>query len=650
MKEYLKQLPYKLKKYKSNGFFLFSDILVQYICGIIMFAVMQYQFSDIANIFNIQHMFICLSVLALCTIFFYILFRMYGKLWRYAKGKEYLLLFLQSACSYTMYFLIGIFFKWLRIPLVLLLGISSLSIVFMLLIRFSMEICYKRTVSQSKQDKTYVAIVGAGDGGNTLLDEMQRNPESPYIPYCFFDDDPDKIGKFIRNVEVKGSINQLPKILSDTPVGEVIIAIPSLNNKRRKEIVDICMTAHMRVKLLPSMLNLIEDGNLSRQMREVQIEDLLGREPIKLNNSCVNNMLKGQVVMVTGGGGSIGSELSRQIAACNPKQLIILDIYENNAYYLQQELKQKYGRKLNLKIEIASVRDDQRMNELIRFYRPDYIYHAAAHKHVPLMEDCPGEAIKNNVFGTYNTAIAARCWGVKKFVLISTDKAVNPTNVMGATKRLCELIVQSLNKPGSTEFCAVRFGNVLGSNGSVIPHFQHQISIGGPVTITDKRIIRYFMSIPEAAQLVLQAGAIAKTGEVFVLDMGEPVKILSLAEKLICLSGYQPYIDIPIVEIGLRPGEKLYEELLVQKDIMTKTENSKIFIDHQPYISESYIMEILQSLSNALKTGRDEHIIASLRKAVPTFCQADEVNKKHFEHKNTDNENKRHKISLQSAI
>lgn len=529
MKEYLKQLPSKLKKYKSNGFFLFSDILVQYICGIIMFAVMQYQFSDIANIFNIQHMFICLSVLALCTIFFYILFRMYGKLWRYAKGKEYLLLFLQSACSYTMYFLIGTFFKWLRIPVVLLLGISSLSIVFMLLIRFSMEICYKRTVHQSKQDKTYVAIVGAGDGGNTLLDEIQRNPESPYIPYCFFDDDPDKIGKFIRNVEVKGSINQLPKILSDTPVGEVIIAIPSLNNKRRKEIVDICMTAHMRVKLLPSMLNLIEDGNLSRQMREVQIEDLLGREPIKLNNSCVNNMLKGQVVMVTGGGGSIGSELSRQIAACNPKQLIILDIYENNAYYLQQELKQKYGRKLNLKIEIASVRDAQRMNELIRFYRPDYIYHAAAHKHVPLMEDCPGEAIKNNVFGTYNTAIAARRWGVKKFVLISTDKAVNPTNVMGATKRLCELIVQSLNKPGSTEFCAVRFGNVLGSNGSVIPHFQHQISIGGPVTITDKRIIRYFMSIPEAAQLVLQAGAIAKTGEVFVLDMGEPVKILSLA-------------------------------------------------------------------------------------------------------------------------
>lgn len=650
MKEYLNELHFKLKKYKNNGFFLISDLLVQYICGIIMFAVMQYQFPEITGILDIQHIFICLSVLAFCTIFFYILFRMYGKLWRYAKGREYLLLFLQTACSYTVYFLLGTFFQWLRIPLILLLGIGSLSSVFMMLIRFSVGIYYKRPVPRSNQDKTYVAIVGAGDGGNTLLDEIQRNPESPYLPYCFFDDDPEKIGKFIRKVEVKGSINQLPQILSDTPVGEVIIAIPSLTNQRRKEIVDICMTAHLRVKLLPNMLNLIEDGNLSRQMREVQIEDLLGREPIKLNDICVNNMLKGQVVMVTGGGGSIGSELSRQIAACNPKQLIILDIYENNAYYLQQELKQKYGDKLNLKVEIASVRDAERMDELIRFYRPDYIYHAAAHKHVPLMEDCPGEAIKNNVFGTYNTAKAARRWGVKKFVLISTDKAVNPTNVMGATKRLCEFIVQSLNKPGSTEFCAVRFGNVLGSNGSVIPHFQHQISIGGPVTITDKRIIRYFMSIPEAAQLVLQAGALAKTGEVFVLDMGEPVKILSLAEKLICLSGYQPYTEIPIIEIGLRPGEKLYEELLVQKDKMTKTENSKIFIDHQQHITESFINDTLDNLSQALKTGNNKDIVIALRNAVPTFREADEVNKKHFEHKNADNENKRHKISFQSAV
>ena len=358
------------------------------------------------------------------------------------------------------------------------------------------------------------------------------------------------------------------------------------------------------------------------------MEDLLGREPVQLNMERVDSFLSGRTVLVTGGGGSIGSELCRQIAKHHPKKLIIVDIYENNAYDIQQELHRTYGDALNLRVEIASVRDKERIYGIFESLRPEIVFHAAAHKHVPLMENCPAEAIKNNIFGTYHVVRAAEKFGARKFVMISTDKAVNPTNIMGATKRFCEMILQSRTE-STTEFCAVRFGNVLGSNGSVVPLFKKQIEEGGPVTITDKRIIRYFMTIPEAAQLVLEAGAMAKQSQIFVLDMGEPVKILDLAENLIRLSGLEPYRDIEIREIGLRPGEKLYEELLMKSETLTKTENSKIFVEQQQYIDPDEIMRDLLFLDRAVTEDfNNEELTDILRGMIPTYHDPEEVNRK----------------------
>ena len=388
----------------------------------------------------------------------------------------------------------------------------------------------------------------------------------------------------------------------------------------------MCSTLHCHVKVLPDSFAAVQSENLTQNVRNVKIDDLLGRERVVFNNQEVFGFLQDKVIMVTGGGGSIGSELCRQIAKRGPKRLIVVDIYENNAYDLQQELKMEYGNKLDLKVEIASVRDREKVRELVGYYRPQIIFHAAAHKHVPLMEECPEEAVKNNVFGTYNVVHAADEFGVDKFVLISTDKAVNPTNVMGATKRFCEMILQSMKGRSHTEYAAVRFGNVLGSNGSVIPLFRRQIEAGGPVTITDKRIIRYFMTIPEAAQLVLEAGAMAGSSEVFVLDMGQPVKILDLAENLIKLFGYVPYVDIDIVETGLRPGEKLYEELLMKSDGLMKTTSSKIFIERQQEISQEEMDEKLDILHKALQAGGRENIRLAMKQVVPTYRDPEEVN------------------------
>lgn len=382
------------------------------------------------------------------------------------------------------------------------------------------------------------------------------------------------------------------------------------------------------------------ERKLEPECKKRQDDDLLGRERIVFNNQEVFDFLRDKVVMVTGGGGSIGSELCRQIAKRSPKELIVVDIYENNAYDLQQELRMEYGDKLNLKVEIASVRDREKVRKLVGGYRPQIIFHAAAHKHVPLMEECPEEAVKNNVFGTYNVVHAADEFGVDKFVLISTDKAVNPTNVMGATKRFCEMILQSMKGISHTEYVAVRFGNVLGSNGSVIPLFRRQIEAGGPVTVTDKRIIRYFMTIPEAAQLVLEAGAMAASSEVFVLDMGQPVKILDLAENLIKLSGYIPYVDIDIVETGLRPGEKLYEELLMKSDGLMKTTSSKIFIERQTEISQTEMNHKLEILHEALEQGGREAVRLAMKQVVPTFRDPDEVNREVTALENSESEKK----------
>ena len=369
-----------------------------------------------------------------------------------------------------------------------------------------------------------------------------------------------------------------------------------------------------------------DENHLWNNVSDIKLEELLGREQVSLNLEEIEHFLIHKVVMVTGGGGSIGSELCRQIAKVDVKKLIIVDIYENNVYDIQQELRQLYGEKLELKIEIASVRDKDKVNQLLERHRPNIIFHAAAHKHVPLMEDCPEEAILNNIFGTYHLALAADKYGVDKFVLISTDKAVNPTSIMGASKRFCEMILQSMKGISKTEYVAVRFGNVLGSNGSVIPLFQKQIAGGGPVTITDKRIVRYFMTISEAVGLVLQAGAMANSSEVYVLDMGEPVKILELAEKLIQISGHVPYAEIPIIETGLRPGEKLYEELLIKNEELIATPNHKIYIEYQNSISQKELKKSIKILTKALKTRSYSEIINAMKKVVPTYKDPEEVN------------------------
>ena len=411
-------------------------------------------------------------------------------------------------------------------------------------------------------------------------------------------------------------------------IREVIVAIPSISSDRRQELLRKLSTMeHIRVTVLPGTMDLIAQKSIRSQLREVQIEDLLGRDTVELDNDAVDTFLSGKTVMVTGGGGSIGSELCRQIVRHNPRRLVVVDIYENNAYDIQQELLYHYGAALDLCVEIASIRDERRVRQLFAKYRPDVVFHAAAHKHVPLMEDSPQEAIRNNVFGTRNLVRAAEDFGVGKFIQISTDKAVNPTSVMGASKRLCEMILQSRKGQGSgTTFAAVRFGNVLGSNGSVVPLFKHQIAAGGPVTITDKRIIRFFMTIPEAAQLVLLSGAMAKQNELYVLDMGRPVKILDLAENLIRLAGLTPYRDIDIVETGLRPGEKLYEELLISSRDIEMTENDKIFIERQPAITPAEMDEKLAILHTALERDDPAAIRAAMHRVVPSFHEPEELN------------------------
>lgn len=432
---------------------------------------------------------------------------------------------------------------------------------------------------KEKETIPHVMIVGGGRAGTLILREMKSSEKIHGYPACIVDDDPDKQGRMIDGVLVAGKREDIPRLVKEKRIDEIFVAMPTAPAEALKDILDICQQTGCHVKTLPGVYQIMNDEVSISKLRNVEIEDLLGRKPIQVDLDEIMGYVKDKVVLVTGGGGSIGSELCRQLAGHKVKQLIIFEMYENNAYEIQQELKRKYP-KLDMVVLIGSVRNTNRLDSLFRQYRPDIVYHAAAHKHVPLMEDSPNEAIKNNVLGTYKTAKAAIKYGVKRFILISTDKAVNPTNIMGASKRLCEMVVQMCNEKSATEFVAVRFGNVLGSNGSVIPLFKSQIEKGGPVTVTHKDIIRYFMTIPEAVSLVIQAGAFAKGGEIFVLDMGKPVRILDMAEKLIRLSGYEPYKDIDIQFTGLRPGEKLYEELLMDEEGLQKTKNERIFIGH----------------------------------------------------------------------
>lgn len=567
-------------------------------------------------------------LLFVCTMSFQMIFRNYDSVWRYAESREYLSLLTASILGFAAYEVATRFiFHSDMISFLLLTAIFSVWVLGMLGLRITYRVILAHQLYRRGNHRIPVSIVGAGAAGVQLLEELRSNPDSRYSVQCFFDDDPGKRGKRIHGVPVRGAVRDIPGKLASLKIQEILVAIPSTSEARRQEILRELSGLHIKVTVLPGTLELIRQRPIRAQLREVQIEDLLGREPIRLNPAPVDLFLGGKTVLVTGGGGSIGSELCRQIVKHDPKRLVIVDIYENNAYDIQQELLYKYGGRLDLSVEIASIRDAERLQQLFARYRPDVVFHAAAHKHVPLMEQSPQEAVRNNVLGTLNLVRTADEYGVSKFIQISTDKAVNPTSVMGASKRLCEMILQSMKGRSATDFAAVRFGNVLGSNGSVVPLFKRQIAAGGPITITDKRIIRYFMTIPEAAQLVLQAGAMARQNELYVLDMGRPVKILDLAENLIRLSGLTPYQDIDIVETGLRPGEKLYEELLIASRDIEKTENDQIFIERQPAITPEELEKKLAILYAALEKNDPGVIRGALHQVVPTFHEPEELNR-----------------------
>lgn len=555
----------------------------------------------------------------------FLCFKLYDKMWRYADIEDFFYAGIASLTanlvfmSFTM--IIGTDENRLnygaRIYIIMSLLSTFLTFIFRLVYRLNKIIERKNTTNKNRRR---LMIVGGGEGAATVLSELAKSPENEYVPICIVDDDPEKIGRRIGGVKIEGSTYDIPEICEREDIEVILFTISQINLADKKRILDICAKTHLEVKIIPNVYGLIKDGaSVTSKIRQVEVEDLLGREPVVFDTEKYGAYITGKTVLVTGGGGSIGSELCRQIAKLSPKKLIILDIYENNAYEIQQELIRQYHDKLNLDTQIASVRDKRKLDYLFRENNIDVIFHAAAHKHVPLMETTPEEAVKNNVFGTLNLVLLADKYHIKKFVQISTDKAVNPTNIMGATKRICEMIVQTMDKRSETKFVAVRFGNVLGSNGSVIPLFKEQIQEGGPVTVTHPEIIRFFMTIPEAVSLVLTAGGLAKGGEIFILDMGEPVKILTLAENLIRLSGFKPYEDIQIEFTGLRPGEKLYEEILLNEEGMKKTVNKKIFIGKPIELDNEKFYERLVELKKAALKNDKDGIDKLISEIVPTF-------------------------------
>ncbi|MCU6747751.1 MULTISPECIES: polysaccharide biosynthesis protein [Lachnospiraceae] len=552
------------------------------------------------------------------TLVIFLVLNLYNRVWSYASMHEAGLIVGASLLS-TAFQAMGMGFLYLPVPRSFHIFYFFFLTMTTLATRFSYRILHvlKRGLVKTGKRPINTMVIGAGEAGNIIITELKTSRHLNRNVVCVIDDNPSKKGKYIRGVRIMGDRTKIKELAKRYNVDEIILAIPSASAKDTREILRICNETECKLKVLPGMYQLITEEVSVSKLREVSIEDLLGRDAIKIDIDSISGYVRNKVVLVTGGGGSIGSELCRQIAAHNPKILIIFDIYENNAYDIQQELKKKYPA-LKLEVLIGSVRNTKRIESVMELYRPDVIYHAAAHKHVPLMEDSPNEAIKNNVFGTYKTARAADKYGVKKFVLISTDKAVNPTNIMGASKRLCEMIIQTFSRYSRTEFVAVRFGNVLGSNGSVIPLFKKQMAAGGPVTVTHPDIIRYFMTIPEAVSLVLQAGALAKGGEIFVLDMGEPVKIADLAKNLIRLSGYTLGVDMDIVYTGLRPGEKLYEEILTKEEGLKKTANNLIYVGKPLEFNEVHFLSELKLLEEAAADEqRDVKEIVS--RIVPTY-------------------------------
>ncbi|MDD6715102.1 MAG: nucleoside-diphosphate sugar epimerase/dehydratase [Firmicutes bacterium] len=615
------------KFWRRTALILYDIMSVIVSCALALLIRYEFHIGEVPEYFYIPVM-RAMPLLVASTIAIFWFLKLYNSLWAFAGETELQNLVIACVLSGAAGVIILPFFRIEQqaVPQSFHFMYVFLLITMTFISRFSYR--FLRSLKHrnaNKNNSVSVMVIGAGEAGNIIIKEILNSHYSTMNLKCIIDDNQEKWGRYIQGIKVVGGRDRILEAAAEYDIDEIIIAIPSLSRQKLAGLLDICKETKCRLQVLPAIYQLVNGEVSVSKLRNVEVEDLLGREPVRVDMDSILGYVQGKTVLITGGGGSIGSELCRQIAGHHPGQLIIVDIYENNAYDIQQELKKTHP-ELKLTVLIASVRNAERLNWIFKNYRPDIVYHAAAHKHVPLMEDSPCEAVKNNVFGTFNTAMAAALYHTQRFVMISTDKAVNPTNIMGASKRICEMIVQAFNSEyPDTNFVAVRFGNVLGSNGSVIPLFKKQIAAGGPVTVTDPNIIRYFMTIPEAVSLVLQAGAYAKGGEIFVLDMGKPVRILDLAENLIKLSGYKVGEDIRIEFTGLRPGEKLYEEMLMDEEGLRDTENSQIHIGKPLEIDRDHFFSQLIALKKAAYVESPD-IREYVKAIVPTYKKNTEVN------------------------
>ena len=634
------------RRFNIRWLLVFYDVLI----FAAVEAFMLFVYEGIKNLSAVSDKIVHIAVFFVCVFTSRFLFDIYRQIWRYGGIQSYIRLLCADGCASMAYYLIQSLIRPIEpISAIHVVGIASLNLLVALAMRMIYRYAYKCTDTSTllgrilhslikvfvgkdiaylnpTQNRIKIAIVGAGRVGTSLAEELLNSPTAAYTPKCFIDVKKEKIGRQIFGIPVLSEEDVSIQRLERMEIQEIVFAVPQLSVDEKKAMYDFYRQSGCKIKVydFPSIPS--STGG-KRRLREFDVEELLFRKPIEVADEKTGSYYRDKVILITGGGGSIGSELCRQIAKMHPKKLVILDVYENGAYDVQQELKIAYGDSLDLCVEIISVCNKAALQRVFEKYRPNVVLHAAAHKHVPLMEHNCVEAVENNVFGTLNTVECSEQYGVDRFIMISTDKAVNPTNVMGATKRFCEMIVQAHSTTGGhTTFSATRFGNVLGSAGSVIPLFRRQIASGGPITLTDKRIIRYFMTIPEASQLVLQSGSMAKNGELFVLDMGQPVKILDLAENMIRLSGMEPGKDIEIIETGLRPGEKLYEELLVKSEELDKTENSLIYIERDAPIPLEELEYKLELLRQAVSTNSDEEVFSTLHKVIPTYRYPEEVN------------------------
>ncbi len=619
----------EIVKKNKNLFLVIIDIAVIITCYLVSIFFLD---IEVINVINLVKE---LAIAVLIYEVFLNIFQMYRNMMRYEVGKDYIKYIISSFLAIILISILGFafHFQYLGIKLNVLAGVLTAGVFVMYrlagrsILSRRMESLEKKAKKDALKKISNLLIIGAGMGAREIIIAIQNSMKDKYNIVGIIDDDISKLNRYILGVKVTGTRYDIPKIVKEKDVDIIFFAINKIDAINRRKVLEICQETGVKTRVLPTTEEVIDKQGAINSLRDVQIEDLLGREAIHLDNKNIQTLIKGKTVLITGGGGSIGSELCRQIVKYNPEKLIILDIYENNLYDIEMELKSDFP-KAHIEAIVGSVRDKARLNEIFEEFKPELVFHAAAHKHVPLMENSPLEAIKNNVFGTYNVVNCADEYGTEKFVLISTDKAVNPTNIMGASKRVCEMIVQAKNQVSKTDYVAVRFGNVLGSNGSVIPLFKKQIEKGGPVTVTHKDITRFFMTIPEAVQLILQAVTYAKGGEIFVLDMGEPVKIYDLAVSLIKLLGYEPNVDIPIQITGLRPGEKLYEEILMAEEGLQATKHDKIFVSQPMHLQMSELEEKLDILGKLQydDSYSKQHIKEIMKSVVPTYKQPEKVN------------------------